>query len=108
MPDHTTPSTTADTTIPGGVSALCARWPGFAGLIGLPGPQWRISVRLNGEVCCQRNYEYFVETVHIADPLHVGANRQPIEGRSGPVLMAETFSGTLHGAITFLTRPPHS
>lgn len=65
-----------------------------------------MTVRRDGEVCCQRAYEYFVETVHIADPVHVGANRRPIDGRAVPALAPETFSGTLHGAIAFLTQPP--
>lgn len=91
--------------IPEDVRALCERWPGLAALIRLPGPPWRIWVRSHGEVCCQRVYEYFVETVHIADPLHVGANRWPIEGRAEPAVAAKTFSGTLRAAITFLAQP---
>lgn len=96
-----------DDAIPDDMAVLCARWPGLALLLGLPGPPWRIWVRPDGEVCCQRTYEFFVETVYIAEPVHVGANRRPIDGRPGPVLVAETFSGTLHGVIAFLTRPPH-
>lgn len=92
---------------PDDLHAIFARWPGLAALVALPGPQWRISLRQNGEVCCQRAYEYFVETIYIADDLHVGATRRPIEGRSAPVLAVETFSGTLHTAIAFLARPPH-
>jgi hypothetical protein len=77
-----------------------------AALLGLPGPSWRVVLRPDCEVCFQRTYELFVETVHIADPLHVGANRRPIEGRATQALAPETFGGTLHGAIAFLTQPP--
>jgi hypothetical protein len=72
----------------------------------LPGPPWQVSVRPDGEACCQRAYEYFVETVHIADELHVGANRRPIDGRGGPAITAESFAGTLRAAIRFLATPP--
>ncbi|MBB4905601.1 hypothetical protein [Actinophytocola algeriensis] len=72
----------------------------------LPGPPWHVSVRPDGEACCQRTYEYFVETVHIADGLHVGANRRPIDGRAGPAIRAESFAGTLRAAIRFLATPP--
>ncbi|GAB1512543.1 hypothetical protein [Actinophytocola sp. KF-1] len=89
------------------VTDACRKWPGLTMLLQLPGPPWRVMTRSDGEVCCQRVYEYFVETVHIADPLHVGANRRPIEGRTRPALAPETFSGTLRGAIAFLIQPPH-
>ncbi|MFC4852429.1 hypothetical protein [Actinophytocola glycyrrhizae] len=65
-----------------------------------------MSVRPDGEACCQRAFEYFVETVHIADDLHVGANRRPIAGRGGPAIEPESVAGTLRAAIRFLARPP--
>jgi hypothetical protein len=81
-------------------------WEPLRQLAGLPGPEWRLPLQRQDELCLVRAFEHFVETVYLVDSELVAVNRRPIAGRSVRAVEIENFAGSFQDAVAVLRHPP--